>query len=47
MKKSYVTPWLKSVDLETDNVLTTSLGGGYVDGSDTVFDYDKIGGFGL
>lgn len=46
MKKSYETPWLTSVKYKMDNVLMTS-GGEYVDGDDTIFDYDKIGKRGL
>ena len=46
MKKSYETPWLTSVKYLMDNVLSTS-GLGYVDGDDTIIDYDKIGIKGL
>lgn len=46
MKKVYETPWLMSVQYQTGNVLSTSGGAGYVDGSDTIFDYGNIGGFG-
>ena len=47
MKKNYVAPWLSSVAFKTEDILGTSLpNNGYVDGLDTVLDFDKIGGFG-
>lgn len=41
MKKKYVKPWFVSGKIGNISVLNAS--GGYVDGEDTVLDFDQIG----
>ena len=41
MKKKYVKPWFVSSKIGNISVLSAS--GGYVDGEDTILDFDQIG----